>query len=277
MRSRFAIVPAGLFAAVAAFLPTEASGATVQYWAAGSSLSGGWVDPSQQGNNMCAPTTALTMIYWWQNQISEKYQLPSGVCREVHELTAYYSEAYNNTSQWIDTALKRYFTDKFDDGAELYSSVHDKYRSYGNDAAALSDYIRKNLEAGYICGLASGNPTTGVGSHACTLYGAEFDEDTGLMTKAWIADPSYYALNNALDVWAVSVNSDSNDLVFSQRYESSGEVVVSQFSLIQVDVLKHDVDLSDFLVPLIPEPSAFGLLAGAGVLAFAAVRRRRRK
>lgn len=79
-------------------------------------------------------------------------------------------------------------------------------------ADKASQYIKDCLSKGLLVAVDSG-------SHASTLWGAEFDDDTGRITKVFVTDPSLEpGVPEGLDTWEVHPDSwnEGNDLSFQK-------------------------------------------------------------
>lgn len=172
----------------------EQGQASSQCWALGASLDSGWVDPWQQGNQMCGPTTAATMVYWWQNQSS----LYGGNLSTIDQVLGVFNSHYNNTATHVNDALKWYM-DRYHPTVE-FSSLYNRYHVTFQSKQEISSTFRQLLGKGLLIGMATGAESPGLInlSHASTVWGAEFRDD-GMLTSIWVADPGPGAEDNALE------------------------------------------------------------------------------
>lgn len=238
-------------------------GQAASLWAAGASLESGWVDPLQQGNQMCGPTTAATMVYWWQNQSS---LYGTGNLSTMDQVLGAFNSHYNNTATHVNDALKWYMNSYHPtmDFSSLYNRYHVTYQS----KEEISSTFRKLLGKGLFIGMAVGAETPGLInlSHALTVWGAEFGDD-GMLTSIWVADPGPGAEDNTLEKFNLedTLKSDGTPgWSFIRREQTSQGVSVTYSNPVYL------YTLSPYLVP---EPTAAFL--GGISLSLLACRRRR--
>lgn len=118
--------------------------------------------------------------------------------------------------------------------------------------------------------------------HAITLYGATFDTDTNLLTSVYVCDSSGASFDEKdISRVRVGLRTDTNGteqlcLVGYYSEENDFANYDSERYLYDVYFLGNSVTDTKNFVLSIPEPSAFGALAGIGALALVAARRRRR-
>lgn len=148
-----------------------------------------------------------------------------------------------------------------------------------NHTTDLSSAIYYGLSLGYA--MTFDNPQD---RHALTLYGASFDLDTNLVTSVYLVDSSgasYYEGDSRM----VQVSVGVTDIGYGEHLTllgltSKGPYVEGSYSpdgyISDVYFLGNDMtSTTNFILAGIPEPSAFGLLAGLGAFALVASRRRK--
>ena len=279
------ILPAAALALAASAFPSPEARAEnlVQYWADGVGIDHGWTD-GQQYPNHCWASTCSNMLAWWQDRLAEKYVLPEDVLRTASELQELYATEQGDvqSGQLPAYGLMWYFgqyypnlkTDRFDPMASPY---------YQNYALYDADEITTSLVANFSTGktLAALSST----SHAVTLWGIEYDLDSGKITRGWItdSDPTQgdtAALEVATAVYDANGNFSFQCMVYNP--ETGATNVAGAYDIYEICYINYDDGhlLDAYGNPAftaIPEPSAFGLLAGTLALALAGTRRRRRK
>lgn len=106
------------------------------------------------------------------------------------------------------------------------------------------------------------------GGHAVTLWGVDTDDATGLVNAIYItdSDDDYYGLKRyTLETYYGGADIEM-ETYLSEEFREEYDVTFDRFITLSVNRF----------VTAIPEPSAFGLLAGVFALAFSTVRRRRK-
>lgn len=244
-------------------LSVNEEGWAASCWALGSSLESGWVDPWQQGNQMCGPTTAATMVYWWQNQSS---LYGTGNLSTIDQVLGAFNSHYNNTATHVNDALKWYMN-SYHPKLE-FSSLYNRYHVTYQSKQEISSTFRQLLGKGLLIGMAVGAETPGLInlSHAETVWGAEFGDD-GMLTSIWVADPGPGAEDNALEKYNLEdcLNKDGTmGWCFIRREQTSQGVSNTYASPVYL------YTLSPYIVP---EPTV-ALLGGIS-LSLLAWRRRR--
>ena len=250
---------------------------------------------------MCWAAQSSNMLGYWQNlyvaagnTLSER--TPSG----NEEIYGYF------TSNWTDNtgnsvlAIPWYMTGDFIDGYDGTSSLNegadaagfftalyptsDDLFNYDTDWNPTGDfqyfYHTEEVFPDYFLSYStfsrilisklSGNSVVGLGvelsgtqngGHAVTLWGCDYN-DAGLVTTIYITDSD--------DRWTgikpITLSGDDSNIYLTDYLNDGTTVSVADFSTLSVD---------RFLLQ-IPEPSAFGLLAGTLALALVSVRRRRK-
>ncbi len=119
-------------------------------------------------------------------------------------------------------------------------------------------------------------------THAITLWGATFDTETNLMTTAWVTDSSGSAFANSSGMNKALVTTRGNKLLMDADHYYGVTVDPNYYNPLTIDNAHFlgisSTDTLNFISSgiAIPEPSAFGLLAGLGALALGVSRRKRK-
>lgn len=246
--------------AVLAALPAHA----VTYWASGSNYDEGWFDFGQSGSSGCGRATAASMIYWWQRESGLEnpvHQTVDQICNVI-ENQFFVTDDPATGGTFIHTGVRWYMNTYYPD-VNLDDIFWQSPNFWGNtDAQRTSDYIKSCLSEGLLIGLDSS-------SHAQTVWGAEFDDQTGMITRIWITDPGLDSEQNSLEELEISPFS-------SQGYPLSFIKKIWREDGTGYDSQSMGVRWLYTLTPLaaVPEPSA-AFAVGAGMLFLACVRRRR--
>ena len=120
----------------------------------------------------------------------------------------------------------------------------------------------------------------GLSGHALTVYGASFDTETELVTSLYVCDSSGY-LWDEKDISRIYVDERYGYLYLFGYYGNGVDydsILSPRHDLENIYVLgTSEIETVAFIngTTPIPEPSAFALLAGLGVLVFAGGRRHR--
>lgn len=294
-----------LFASLSISVPAA------EVWAPGVSLSGGWFDFNKNdGNdaltddgNMCWAASAGNVIAWWQNQNGvtntpynehagkipqgkDVYQTFVGVFENVGSNPASAFQWWVNGNvtpgtksdevsklSWTGIDGKEYYVGEYGDGGFLSKStfVASPLYSFSNNPVTIpetnanaagfslatqSKAIVNALKGGYALSLEVHTNGETVGNHAITLWGVEYNEDENgaiTLTTAYITDSDDYSEE------IVSAKVDQKGFLSGMKLENLA------YNITNVHGLRT-----------IPEPSAFGLLAGFAALALVASRRRKR-
>ena len=151
--------------------------------------------------------------------------------------------------------------------------------------AELSDGFKESFESqGGVVGLAINvyNQEDGdvEGGHAITCWGCEFDED-GLLSALYVTDSDdcvstdVYSADADASALEMVMRKISVDFVENENDEEGYGIAHLSDYVLGVDY-RIDTVVTFSPLGLIPEPSAFGLFAGACALALAGTRRRRK-
>ncbi len=234
------------------------------------------------------------MIMWWEDRISEKYELPAGKKTE-YDLISHYERTYGYRGVHVYEALADYFDNNLptlsyrrsDLGYINYLDI-DKYdnpimftRYCGDKIAYVNDALMHWFTTGnYVAAITSN-------SHTWTLWGLEYDTETNLVTKLFATDSVADDKNNPqklLHTFVVMKSENNDDELYFARWiskDEDGAITYDQQNIEPYEITFLGIE-DRFLVDkhgnsiFVPEPSAFGILAGVGALV-AALSRRRRK
>ncbi|MGN0835517.1 MAG: IdeS/Mac family cysteine endopeptidase [Candidatus Spyradosoma sp.] len=302
---RFPIFAASAFAALCP-LNAPAAGSA---WTYGVSRDSGWNDVNKTGNgdsSMCWAAQSADMLGYWQSlYVASGNALPAGAPGGSGEIYEYFTSNWSNKGGNALIAIPWYMTGDFISGYEpydestqlnegadsagffsgLYPTVEDLFAydethnptgdfqvfwyeeksspdcfySYSAFSSILISKLSGNSVVGLGLTLSTGTLS---GGHSVTLWGCDYD-DSGLVTTIYITDSD----DNWTGIRPVALSGDDSGIYLTD-YQKNPEisVSVSKFSALSVE---------RFLAQ-IPEPSAFGLLAGTLALALVSARRRRK-
>lgn len=257
---------------------------------------------------MCWAATASNMLQWRQDQIGA-FGVPAGTPNgrnnshyaDRGQLSIYqtFCENWTDAPGFIETGLAWWL-----DGSYYYSNYVESAGSGGaslvkTDAVSQGGYFKEKITAaadlvgvfsfsetattadigkefedffqnGFVIGLSMS--AGGSVGHAVTCWGVETDAATGAVTL-------YYTDSDDCETNLTSGGSsaETDESLKSMTVSATDGVVNLGYSSSSTWTLANFVALSSASgsAPSIPEPSAFGLLAGTCALAFVAARRRR--
>lgn len=263
------------------FCVPAAHAETVQYWAKGVSASGGWHDVAKtwwNDSHMCWAASASNILWWWQDKFVIPSDVPNGtdiwdyVKKNSKDDTGFQKAVYK---MWFDglDGNGGFYKDRT--GFSLWAPDY-KVEELGvtgissYSSTLVSNLVKTKFEEGW--GLSIGVTEKSAGKpaqHAITVWGAELTD--GILSKIWITDSDDFYDG----LVACTIEEKNNNFYLTpERYASNR---LSFFSADQEYYIHLYVWLdsnADFL-PMIPEPSAFGLLAGTLALVLAGTRRKK--
>lgn len=250
--------------------------------------------------DLCWAATASNMLQWWQDRIGPEYVsagTPNGkwdapyADRGQLEIYKTFCENWTDAPGVIETGLawwldgsyfyKSYETELVEAGASFVkegavstggyfagtlSSARAVVRVWDFPGEATTADVAERLtylfENDCMIGLAISNG--GNVGHAITCWGVETDTDGGVRV--------YYTDSDDCTTNTGSVGDAPDESLKSMA-------VTAENGVVSFDYRGSAWRLETFtaILAVVPEPSAFGLFAGAGALVFAALRRRRRR
>lgn len=289
MKKVFAIL------SVCAVLPLTAHAELTELWARGVTEKSGWVDfnksySNTRDNNLCWAAAASNIIDWWQKQYEIKDSIPQG-----NAIWDKFKNSFSDNGGDPSKAFQWWLDGTYNTGgssgyAELEASASAMYymkpweyngprakdyiQRFGGDYQTLSQSIISSLKSG--CGI-----TLSLSSvHEVTLWGVEYDSISNKITKLWLTDSDDEQQNQNLDgLFSVDCyeykysGSETETYLGIKGYWKQPENLYVHIAT----VLKPADDFLTRISVPIPEPSAFGLLAGIAAIALAGTRRSRRR
>lgn len=243
--------------------------------AAGSNVVAHWQD--HHVDSVPAGTPTGTDVY---TSFLSLYSAPAGGKSDKFYqwwLGYYPTEYFEGTlkDNWQSLNIGGYYKDVY-----TYDEAMDTawYHYTGNSdysARYASRAIYYALSNGY--SFAIGIPSL---AHAFTVYGASFNPETELVTSLYLCDSGYVVFPKDT-MHRARVNLNGNKLYIAGIYKEDDELIGSHTSRVIDNIYflgNTETDTMNFVWSgeAIPEPSAFGLLAGVGALVLVGTRRRRR-
>lgn len=192
----------------------------------------------------------------------------------------YYDHGYSRNPQWSHLTTSGqggYFSQEFTGPEDFFQKVNfleHRETDGGLSIYELTDKLMDLITVEYsIVGLTldfwNRNPMSYYGGHAVTLWGFDTDDSTGLVSAIYITDSDDNA--HALVRYDLVTYYDGADI------EMPSYLTAAQQEKYSVTIDKfYSLSVADF-VAAIPEPSAFGLLAGVFAFGAGACARRRRR
>ena len=305
---RFFVVPAAL--AACTLVPAQLHAETV--WAKGVSESSGWVDVNKSGDIysgpdslMCWAASASSVIAWWQAQ-ADMSKSKTGTPATASEIYSAFTNSFKNAGKGAEVAWKWYFggcdlvsynyendfqiSDPKTSGRywEDYVKTIADWPSVASDTPSwikqgwLSDKGADSLHADSAAEVLSGLLKQGAGisllynyytsGHAITLWGMEYEGNE--IKKIYVTDSD----DKATKLVTKEVKYTKETITVAGEKGEEGytwtktTILVDKVALTNFDALL----LAPPSSPAVPEPSAFGLLAGTLALALVATRRHRK-
>ena len=307
MKKTFATV----LALVCGALAWAGAAETQVHWAKGVSQQGGWYDFDKTfttDRDMCWAAAASNVIAWWQDRnkaLTTTAGAPTGAA-----VWATFKQSFNNISGDPTDAMQWYFDGQFSDntiraslteygkgqggyyadlleGEPQYklSSIMGLLQYDFTDPRVFTSVLCDLLDQGY--GIAMGIAGTLPGGtrygHAISLWAAEVNPDTGILSRIWITDPDDVAGGQPLGLVSLTcslkggdpssqyITFESDSLTGNVKQYPLNEAVLDQFYAVGSNI-------TSWQAPAVPEAAVPEPATGTlGLLALAALAARRRK
>ncbi len=256
--------------------------------------------------NLCWAATASNMLQWWQDRIGPEY-VPAGTPngtwaahyadRGQLEIYKTFCENWTDAPGVIETGLAWWL-----DGSYFHENYATELVPAGasfvkEDAVSSGGYFAEMLDSADIFIDTWYFPETATTASVGAAFSYFFENDCLI----GLSMSSGEGIGHAITCWGVETGAaggvtlyytDSDDCTTNLEGVAASEGGGEELKSMSVTVTDGVVNLgysqtkqwtlSGFTslaapVIVVPEPSAFGLLAGAGTLVFAALRRRRRR
>ncbi|MBQ7332058.1 MAG: IdeS/Mac family cysteine endopeptidase, partial [Opitutales bacterium] len=282
-------------------------------FAPGVTKESGWYDTNKafttEDSQLCWAATATNVITWWMDNYERGGGDLSGIsARNTQQVFQNFQTNFHNVGYDNGAGVNWYFTGKFSSGTEpeelqvsnsggylsklegvggrnawslingdfKYTGVAETGRIFLNNMTGSYYpneplYSHKSFSESILNQLAFGVSMLSVhklngnshSGHSITLWGCDYDETTKLVTKIYVTDSD--DRRNELREYTISVPTNGKTGVIMDNYWYDSTL----YGPITDSVMLY----SPYIIP---EPSAFGLLAGMVALAFVASRRRKR-
>jgi len=262
---------------VCAIAPTL-SAATVQCWATGVSKSGGYQSVAQGSSLYCwAATSSNILAHYFSSASNRGISVSTSAPTSSADIFSWFQSNFPNQGNQVDTGLEEYISKNgsYFNGNAPTVVDSGSFISSQDGGVAQSKIFIEALSHGSPVGI-SYKLGTSI-SHAVTVWGIEYDNETNIVSKIWVTDSS--GSNNGLFEF-VARNTPSQTIgnkFYSGGYLLFEETVDPDTGSTSPSGGYRITGLTWLKLPEIPEPSALGFLAGMLALAFAATRRHRKR
>ena len=295
--------PVLFLAALAFLLPAQAT----EYWVLGTSQTKGWYDVNKTfsqdfpDSQMCWAASASNMLAWWQDHNPEYNDLAAmNTPRGGQKIFDTFKTAYDNDGGiqaygilWYlqgDTN-DEYLPPLTEEGKEMggyygnaitqiYSELPISLGLYdvreADSASIVSGFLKECIVEGYSVGLG----VYGSISHAVTLWGIDYNEETQMIEKMYLTDSDDIYLTNG-DVPTL-FEAECRELEVEFATKEGGSIMLKQLGISSTrgGIEWYDdtvyVGVANILMTdrtLVPEPAT----ATLGLVALAALCTRRRR
>lgn len=191
-----------------------ARGDDEEHWATGVTRESGWYDFNKtfvDDANMCWAAAACNVLAWWQ----DRNPAPAGYVNAPvgQEVWSTFKASFNNTDGQPEYAWDWYFTGTTTDALVLsklteYGKTQGGYYrelltttpqyQYSFIMGLRQDFTDARVYTSALCGLLDDGYGVTLGiqgmvggvtyGHALTLWGAEVDQETGVLSRIWVTD-----------------------------------------------------------------------------------------